>query len=256
MAKRRNEKAAENLHEKLFIWAQSNQLLQDPYVSNLLEALKEQRNLAFWAALSPVDYLPSPAVSLKARKVIEYAALIRNILIFMPVALTWTAVGRATTAFQIYNQQNPNNLSNFLDFWQNGYGVLDDFWRLSHIAGLDAILIGIIILLIVFIHFQNRSLSALESARRFQLENERFTLALALSEYLFGKRAISDIKIRDSVANAITNLLKSTSDINKTTRELTKLSKESSLTKIINQLKRSNRETLGFDDSLPRRFKI
>jgi len=139
----RAKRIAENevLRDSLTAWANKHGFLNDPYVVGLTAALDTRRNLSMWATLSPLEYLPRPEAKGRRLRLIKFITLVRNTLIFAPVALTWAAVGKATTAFGIYVGDNAGAVVNFLEFWQNGYGVLDKKWTLGNVATLDFILI-------------------------------------------------------------------------------------------------------------------
>ena len=100
----RAKRIAENeaLRDSLSAWANKNGFLDDPYVVGLTAALDKRRNLSMWATLSPLEYLPRPETKGRRLRLIKFITLVRNTLIFAPVALTWAAVGKATTAFEIY----------------------------------------------------------------------------------------------------------------------------------------------------------
>ena len=50
-------------------WAQENDLLADPYISGLSNAVSNRKNLPMWASLNPLEYLPhAPAQINKTRK--------------------------------------------------------------------------------------------------------------------------------------------------------------------------------------------
>lgn len=244
------------LHEQLTSWAKQNQFSTNPYIVGLLAALETRRNLTFWASLNVVDLLPRPSYRSAQRKISSSLALIRNVLIFVPVALTWTAVGKATTAFQAYNKQNPNNLSNFLDFWQNGYGVLSDSWKIGHIALLDAIIILILISLIVIIHFLNQRIVADERATTRKAEEKRLSLALDIGQYLHSKRQITDLTMKDALADATNNLVETSKHLNKSAAELVKLSKSTSLSRLAALIKGKERDPFTLFSSDESRFKF
>lgn len=255
MPRKRTDDKHLELFESLQRWATENQHLGNPYVEGMLAALQNRENLAYWASLNPNDFLPFSRSHSSLRRLSNTLALIRNILIFIPVALTWTAVGEATTAFQTYNETNSNSVSNFLDFWQNGYGVLNEFWKIGHIATLDAIIISVLIGLILIIHFLNQKIAIDERRSKQVLDNRRLSLAVHLGEYLFSKRSISDLTLKDALANATGDLLQSSTNINKSSAALVKLTRESSITKILSTLKASNQESLKSHSEVDRRSK-
>jgi hypothetical protein len=79
-------------------WVSRHDLQGDPYLSGLLEAIDSKKDLHIWAELDPTEYLPHPEAkvgALSSRRV-RIFTVIRNVLVFAPVALTWAAVSAAT----------------------------------------------------------------------------------------------------------------------------------------------------------------
>ena len=135
------------LAELIESWARKNNCINDAYVSNLISALNQNENLSMWATTDPFELLPYPEVQQGSRikKLIKTFTLWRNALVFAPVAFTWLAVGQATSAFQIYIDQNINATVNFLQFWQNGFNLLDEKWRIGTVAITDATIVFVVI---------------------------------------------------------------------------------------------------------------
>ena len=126
MVRRKSASTSEPLVNLLKSWSVQHKFQDDPYVSGLLGALESGENLEVWASLDPLDYLPTP--SDKSNDIFQRINLgltiTRNALVFLPVALTWFAISKASAAFAVYTANNTLTVSNFLDFWENGYGVL------------------------------------------------------------------------------------------------------------------------------------
>ena len=203
-------------------WASRWSEEDHPYVKGLSEALPVQRNMTMWASLSPFDLLPYPKVTAgtsldRAAKLLE---LIRNVAVFVPVAITWWAINVATRKFG--ELQEVTGLTNstgkaidpatisFLAFWQDGYGLLKDGLfsaKISHIALVDfTIITGIVVLTLVSSAFGRLS------AHREDLEQEladahRSDLALFLTTALEGKRSASPQSIAGSIADVLNDLV-------------------------------------------------
>ena len=107
------------LADKLLAWADKYDVTKDGYVRGLYEALTSRKNLQIWASLNPIEYLPMPELKagLSMANWTRSITVLRNVLVFLPVALTWAAVGEATTAFSTYLKANGSDIVNFLDFW-------------------------------------------------------------------------------------------------------------------------------------------
>ena len=132
-------------------WASEYGYLDDSYVQGITNALQSQRDRNSWLSLDPHQYLPNTPLGAGelTRRLILIINAARNSLVFLPVALTWLAISKATNAFSVYTRSNTLNVINFLDFWQNGYGVLDKKWSIGHIATIDFQIILLVILITI-----------------------------------------------------------------------------------------------------------
>ena len=201
-------------------WARKYKVLNDHYVQNLLRALVEKNNLAFWATLNPFELLPFPAptrsqnISRAARIVMAW----RNGLVFAPVALTWIAVSKATAAFQIYTDRNLNATVNFLQFWQNGYGILSKEWAIGTIAMIDALIVFVVITLTVLTNSLNLRARKIDDQENELIGEERLQIALAIKEFLHSKQTISRLTLNQGIATAIENLVEVTEKLKRRKR--------------------------------------
>lgn len=209
-------------------WANQYGLTGDPYILGLTEAVTSRKNLPMWASLDPLEYLPHAAINSQRRLhlISLIMAILRNSLVFLPVALTWFAISKATSAFATYTASNSLSVVNFLDFWENGYGVLDEKWALSHVATLDFQIILIIILLTIAITFLDRYLKNLKNIAIGEADNDRIKLALEISTYLFDQQRVTTVTVNQSLAKAIRDILNSTDALEKTSKELTRTVKQ------------------------------
>lgn len=209
------------LAELIERWARKYGLMRDPYVSRLLVALQNNENLAMWSSMEPMQLLPyaTPVSGLKLQKIAGRLSIIRNALVFAPVAFTWLAVGKATSAFQAFVENNATATVNFLEFWQNGYDILAPEWRIGTVAATDAFIVFIVIILSFGSTFLNEL--ARERTREedsFLLE-ERVELALAIKEYLYTKQNLTRLTLNQGVATAIENLVEATENLQKRRRK-------------------------------------
>jgi hypothetical protein len=207
----------EEIAHQLLSWAKEHKKDQDPYVSGLHKALQNNSDLAMWSTLVPLEYLPLTESAAGAREISvnHFLSITRNILVFVPVALTWAAVGKATTAFAVYVEASPNSVTNFLEFWQNGYGVLEDKWTIGYIANLDFLLVSAVILLtMVTSYLGKRGLKIRKIGQR-KLDAERMKLGLELTEFLYTKRAVTPSTLNQNVSTSITSLRNATKSLEK-----------------------------------------
>jgi len=189
-------------------------LEEDPYLEGLSNAIEEGKNLSVWASNDVMTLMPHPDVESIEGPIYSAMVLIRNVLVFVPVALTWLAVGKATTGFSLYTaKSSAASVVNFLQFWQNGYGVLSKTWTLSHIAEDDFYIIGTVIILTFITPFMNRS--AIKRAARFEQDalRERLALVIEVESFFFDKRRLTPLTIDSSLAQSFERVVESTRNL-------------------------------------------
>jgi hypothetical protein len=208
------------LAELIENWARKYGLMRDPYVARLLVALKENQNLAMWSTMEPMQLLPyaTPISGIKLQKLAARLSILRNALVFAPVAFTWLAVGQATTAFQKFVETNSTATVNFLEFWQNGYDILDEKWRISTVAITDAIIVFVVIFLSIGATYVTEIAKYRNDEEDSILLEERVELALAIKEYLYTKQNPTRLSLNQGVATAIENLVEATENLQKKRR--------------------------------------
>ena len=215
----KNKKSVKNeeLAHALLSWAKQHKVDDDPYISGLHAALQNNSDLAMWSTLVPLEYLPLTETAAGSREISlnHFLSIARNILVFVPVALTWAAVGKATTAFAVYVEANPNSVTNFLEFWQNGYGVLDAKWTIGYVANLDFLLITAVILLTMVTSYLGRRGLRIRKIGQRKADAERMKLGLALSEFLYSKRAVTPSTLNQNVSTSIASLRNASKSLEK-----------------------------------------
>ncbi len=205
-------------------WAQSNHCEDDALVRTLLEDLESGQDLDAWASLASFEILP-PVEYKAGDKRVRLANLIsiaRNILVFVPVALTWIAVSKATTAFEQYTTANPTAVVNFLEFWQNGYGILASEWTIGHIAFLDFAIIAVVIGLSLTVSFMELQHKKVMRTVVSKLDNERLSLGIKIFKFLHSQKSATPEVVNANVAASIRNLLATSKEMAKTSKELAK----------------------------------
>ena len=218
----------QEISKSLVDWSAHNGVGSDHIVQSLLQDLRSEENLAIWASMDPFDYLPKPYPTIGARMFswAKTAASLRNVIVFVPVAITWEAVSQATVAFAKFVETSNATTVNFLEFWQNGYDVLGQFWTIGHIASLDfAIILGVIALSLVSTFLNSRG-SSLNKVENDQIEAERLEMALALKMYLYSMREIDKTNVKEGIASSVSALLAATSTLAKTAKQLSTVVKD------------------------------
>ena len=218
----------QEISQSLIDWAANNGVESDHIVQSLMQDLAGEENLAIWAGMDPFEYLPQPHPTVGSRffSWAKTAASIRNVMVFVPVAITWEAVSKATVAFAKFVETNNATTVNFLEFWQNGYDVLDKFWTIGNVASLDfVIILGVIALSLVATYLNARG-SSINKVEMAQIEAERLEVALALKMYLYSMREIDKTNVKEGIASSVSALLSATSTLAKTAKQLSNVVRE------------------------------
>lgn len=123
-----------------------------------------------------------------AHSTIASADRVRNILVLVPILLTWFALAEASRAYNTYIALNPDEVRQpFLLLWERGFGGEASRFApsFSTVALLDAVLIAIIILLTFYAHGRReaREEKVDQTAERFQadLDNALAEASVALA---------------------------------------------------------------------------
>ena len=199
-------------------WAKNWEVADDPFIKGLNEAVQQNNDLGMWSSLDPTQLLPEmPDQTTIFHRIGNALAILRNIFVFLPVAITWQAIAEATDAYTKWFPATDPNLENteknFLDFWANGYGVLPNRYTLPHIGFLDFwIIIGIVLGSLLSTILVSRGDKVNDELRQV-FETERLTIAIRIRRALHGKREASPESIATSLADAL-------SDLNQTTRDM------------------------------------
>ena len=240
MAKTGKAKPSKALLESIETWAARYQLQNEPLIEKLIADLENGHNLKVWADSNFDQVLPLPESksAIQNSKRINSITGIRNILVFSPVALTWASISVVTSAFSDYEKANPGSVVNFLQFWQQGFGFLSDFWKLSSVAIFDAVLVGIVILLTYFInHFTRKNIES-ERIYTSTLMRERTELVIELNEFFYEFKYPTSNQINRNIYSATKSLEKSLKALSKIVARLEKdIAKYPNSLKLITELK-------------------
>jgi hypothetical protein len=235
--KPRKPQAVDQLVGSINAWISRHNLQSDPYLNGLVAAIESKKDLHIWAELDPTEYLPHPEATSASstERLVRILTVIRNVLVFAPVALTWAAVGEATSGFSKYIAANGADVVNFLDFWQNGYDILAEEWRIGNVARLDFIIVLIVIGLTLYVSRGGFKADAARDAEEAAIDRERLALAIEIHAALHDKRKITTVTMNASLAGAISRLVAASNNledaskfIEKASRKLPKQSSEGS----------------------------
>jgi len=204
-------------------WATKWECQQNPYVAGLTQAISQRDDLTMWASLSPHEHLPRPTSAKKfgaLNFISRTLTLVRNVLVFVPVAITWYAIGKASEAYGQFTRDNKDTPLNFLQFWQSGEyppggkQYLSEFWQIGDVARFDALLIGLIVLLTLVVGALVVGGDRSEAKFEEEVESERLALSLVLANALHGRRSASPESIEESLAEALNDLTQAARDVN------------------------------------------
>jgi hypothetical protein len=246
--KPRKPQAVDVLAGSIKGWIARHNIQNDPYLSGLLAAIEDKKDLHIWAELNPVEYLPHPKsnAGIAKSRLVRILTVIRNVLVFAPVALTWAAVSEATSGFSQYIAENGANVVNFLDFWQNGYGILGNEWKIGNVARLDFIIVLLVIALTLYVSQVGHTAEELKHQAEDEIDEERLALAIEIHAALHDKRKITTVTMNASLAGAISRLVSASHNLEDASRSIEKASKK--LPKPSNESSFMN--SFSFDSSL------
>jgi hypothetical protein len=212
------------LLNELQSWAAQSRVTSDPYVKSLINALENFEDIEAIAAIDPLSYLPTSEFYEGARrlKLNNILTIIRNVLVFAPVALTWLAVSKATSAFSLFTKANSDAVVNFLEFWQNGYGFLAKEWTIGRVGLLDFSLIAVVIVLTLTTALITERYSRQEKKYLAQLDAKRIEIGIKLHIYLFNYRKATPELVNARVAAGTKNLQITSKAMAQASKELTR----------------------------------
>jgi hypothetical protein len=131
---------------------------QDAAVGELLgrlaTAVRDGRHdevKAYAAALDPRSL--AEAITIRRSPLWAILEVVRNALVFAPIAVTWFGLSTASYAYERLLQQRPELISRpFLLLWQEGFAGTSGVLNFSTLALIDASLIAMLIVLSLVIH--------------------------------------------------------------------------------------------------------
>ena len=137
-----------------------------------------------------------------APKRIEVADKVRNVLVLVPILLTWAALAEAARAYDRFLEQNPDEQGTpFLLLWQRGFGGEASWFSptFSTVAIIDAVVIAAMIILTFYTHGRREEQEDLiaDTAANFQTEFDNVMAEAGV--LLAADRANRPAQIADSV---------------------------------------------------------
>lgn len=215
---------------KIDEWSRNHRISieSDSYLNGLVEAANRRDDLTMWAALDPFTHLPYPqnaeTNSTLLRRISSALLVSRNVLVFVPVALTWLSISKAVSGFGKYatflQQKGSGTTANFLEFWQSS----THWWRIGHVAFLDFILITTIVILTLTQSALSSRVESRSSHGEKVAKQSRTSLAIDILKALQGKRQADPESITESLAVALNDLTQAARDVNEVAARLERAS--------------------------------
>jgi hypothetical protein len=216
-------------------WAAEEQADGDRAVQRLARAIESRQNLSMWANKDIDTFLPEPMP--RSLRILTATAqvifVVRNILVFVPILLTWRAIGAASVAFASYSSVIPVGTDiNFLRFWQTGgvglipgavvppEAIVPESERLSQVAALVAgIIVAVIVLTLIASVIQAFN-DYQEDRRAREAEQSRTAVVLSLESALYGYRQATPTSISETLAESLSALLQAAHQLGATAKQL------------------------------------
>lgn len=213
------------LEQDLTRWAERNRVTTDPYVAGLKDAIRRRDNLTAYATSNPLDFLPHPDQrgNQNLDTLSRVLAIVRNILVFLPVALTWYAINKATTSFGRYARLAPGDSPelSFLQFWQSGgprdlagFTPLGSSWRIAEVASKVVLIIGLVIVLTAIIGIIDQVTRRREITNQRSADNDRAAIAIKIMTGLQGNKSIDSQTLEETLALVLNDLGEAARDVN------------------------------------------
>ncbi len=174
-------------------------------LAQLESDLRKNQRLNEWGQFALEDLLRPPrrdAGRFIAHKVAATVTFVRNLILFIPVAVTWFAIEGAAEEFA--SKLKRRETTTFLEVWLNDANL-----TLAETAFIDAGLIGLLI--VCTLVAQSFEILADRSARKADESDERDFQSVLVSVGLFlhGFRSITPSALKSGLAEAVDNLRKS-----------------------------------------------
>lgn len=215
-------------------WIDEEQPENKAILERLETDIRADVRLNEWGAFALEDLLRPPLVNLREISWFRWASritLIRNIALFVPVLLTWTAIERAASAYA-----NAGSAKTFLKVWQDDVEPLPPPFSLlgsltlGHVALLDAIVIGLLIILTVVAHmFESHAEVAAENLDR-EKDKQFREVMVDVGLFLHGFRQITPAALKGGLADAVNQLVVATTAIRDATEGLENVSQSAATT--------------------------
>lgn len=191
------------LAAKIRLWITESGQQANDEIRQLCEDLEQGNAISRWAAVNFERILPFRLIQTELEARLKQ---IRNLLVFLPIALTWLSIMFASAEFKTYVERSSGQTVNFLVFWESQSAIE----KLSTVAGLDAALILIVIGMTAYINIHSASPSKIQKLD--SLHNE---VMIGLERELAGYRYLSVADLHTLTQSTVDNLSISSNQVAK-----------------------------------------
>jgi len=228
-------RALEEALTSLERWAEDEGVSEDPAVLRLAKGIRSRQNLSMWANKDIDTFLPPPRAhsSLLLTPATDFLFFIRNVAVFVPIFLTWRAIGVASEAFERFAGFIPSDDDvNFLRYWQTGgenllvgvvlpdNAIVPVSERLSSVAALVAQIIISIIVVTVIASLLRVIDRRIRETNQLVAEQIRVEIVLQLESALHGYRQATPTSISEALAESLGALLEAAHQLGATAKQL------------------------------------
>lgn len=200
------------LAQKVEAWLAESGQRSSPELREFIYDLRSGSDeLRKWAGASFERLLP---LRYPRSRRLAQLSLIRNVVIFLPIMLTWYSLMVAARRFAAIRAAHPERDLNFLLVWEND---LSGFHQLSTVALIDAGLIALLVILSIWVGWSEEFRDT-DRVRR--IEEKHAGLMVALEKDLAGYRHLSLSDLNGIVADTLKELSTVASRLNQSARRL------------------------------------
>jgi len=182
-------------------WITESGQTENTEIRQLCDDLEQGNAISRWAAVNFERVLPFRI----SRSTFEVRLRqIRNVLVFLPIALTWLSIMFASIRFNDFVRGKPGETVNFLVFWESQPWLE----KLSTVAGIDAVLILVVIAMTAAINTRSASPTKVR-----ELENLHNEVMISLERELAGFRYLSVADLHTLAQATVDNLANSSQHV-------------------------------------------
>lgn len=178
-------------------WITESGQTENTEIRQLCDDLEQGNAISRWAAVNFERVLPfrisQSTFEVRLRQ-------IRNVLVFLPIALTWLSIMIASIRFKDFVRGKSGETVNFLVFWESQPWLE----KLSTVAGIDAVLILVVIAMTAAINTRSASPTKIR-----KLENLHNEVMISLERELAGFRYLSVADLHTLAQATVDNLANS-----------------------------------------------